>query len=305
MTVHRATPTRVHRSFFAMPVLLGLLMARAPVSATPAPQVNRDTERDAGADLLPEMANHRAALSARDGRTLFTWTGRVDREVLLVVRGREVVSRGFDAALPSRTRVNAALPRINSVVRVELFDGRGDVDVLEQPSARNGYQAVLRVRDPRAGADSYRFTAYLDDDRDGIGFRGENRGREHDRWERDRRTNGDWADNPRRGRNNDGQLGTAALQWSGRVDDVVEIHLSGRRVDAITRSGTHVSDVAANVRGRGLPNRNVRLHIDLHAGRGDITVVQQPSAWNGYTAVIRIYDPRSGAAFYDFTAYWD
>jgi hypothetical protein len=49
----------------------------------------------------------------------------------------------------------------------------------------------------------------------------------------------------------------------------------------------------------------VRLHIDLHAGRGDIVVVQQPSAWNGYTAVIRIYDARSGAAFYDFTAYWD
>ena len=301
MTVHRATPTRVHRSFFAVPVLLGLLMARTPLGATPAPQANhRDTERDVGADLLPEVVNHRAARSAGDGRTLFTWTGRVDREVLLVVRGREVVSRGFDAALPSRTRVNAALPRTNSLVRVELFDGRGDVDVLEQPSARNGYQAVLRVRDPRAGADSYRFTAYLDDDRDGIGFRGENRGRE-----RDRRADGDWADDPRRGRNSDGQRSTAALQWSGRVDDVVEIHLSGRRVDAITRSGTRVSDVAATVRGRGLPNRNVRLYIDQHAGRGDIVVVQQPSAWNGYTAVIRIYDARSGAAFYDFTAYWD
>ena len=86
---------------------------------------------------------------------------------------------------------------------------------------------------------------------------------------------------------------------------MVEIHLSGRRVDAITRSGTRVSDVAATVRGRGLPNRNVRLYIDRHAGRGDIVVVQQPSAWNGYTAVIRIYDARSGAAFYDFTAYWD
>jgi hypothetical protein len=285
-----------------MHMLLGLLMARTPLGATPTPQANRDTVRDAGADLLPEVANHRAPLSARDGRTLFTWTGRVDREVLLVVRGREVVSRGFDAALPSRTRVNAALPRTNSVVRVELLDGRGNVDVLEQPSARNGYQAVLRVRDPRAGADSYRFTAYLDES-DDVGFRGDNR--ERDRWERDRRTNGEWADDPRRGRNNDGQLGTAALQWSGRVDDVVEIHLSGRRVDAITRSGTRVSDVAETVRGRGLPNRNVRLHIDLHAGRGDIVVVQQPSAWNGYTAVIRIYDPRSGAAFYDFTAYWD
>jgi hypothetical protein len=267
MTLHRSMLSRVRRSVITMPVLAGLCIATSQAGALPAPQVDR----------------------GRGERTLFTWTGRVDREVLIVVRDREVQTRGFDAALPSRTRVNSALPRTGADVFVVVNDGRGDVDVIEQPSARNGYQAVLRVRDPRAGADVYRLTAYVFDGggRDWGWGRGGRRDRDDDRLDNDRRGGG------------------GSLSWSGRVDDVVEIQLSGRRVDAITRSGNRVSDVNTNIRGRGLPNRDVILSIDARSGRGDIAVVQQPSAWNGYTAVIRIYDRRSGAAYYDFTAYWD
>ncbi len=60
----------------------------------------------------------------------------------------------------------------------------------------------------------------------------------------------------------------------------------------------------ASIRGDGLPSRGVTVGIDRHAGRGSIRVVQQPSAWNGYTAVIRIDDPSGGASFYDFSAFW-
>jgi hypothetical protein len=216
-------------------------------------------------------------------RALFIWTGRVDREVLIVVRGRDVSTRGFDAHLPNRTRVNSALPRTSANVVVQLDDGRGDVEVIEQPSARNGYQAVLRVRDPRAGADRYRLTAGVDNRGDDVYY-----GRRDD----------DRGNNRRNG-------GAGALIWSGRVDDVVDIQISVRRADAITRSGVRASDVNANIRGGGLPNRNVNLHIDQRSGRGSISVVQRPSARNGYTAIIRIFDRRSGAAYYDFTAYWD
>ena len=283
MTLHRSISSRVRRAVITMPVLAALFVAVSHAGALPAPPLDR----------------------ARGDRTLFTWTGRVDREVLIVVRGRDVSTRGFDAALPSRTRVTSALPRTRAYVVAVLDDGRGDVDVIEQPSARNGYQAVLRVRDPRAGADSYRVTAYFDvrgdDDRDGRdGAWGRGGRRDGDAFPGGRRD----GDDDRRG-GNDRRGGAGALNWSGRVDDVVEIQFSGRRVDAITRSGNRVSDVNTNIRGGGLPNRNVTLRLDLHAGRGDIAVVQQPSAWNGYTAVIRIYDRRSGAAYYDFTAYWD
>lgn len=305
MTLHRSTSSRVRRSLITVPVIAGLFIAAPQAGATTAPS-----------------ADH-----PRADRALFTWTGRVDREVLIVVRGRDVSTRGFDAGLPSRTRVNSALPRTSANVVVELNDGRGDVDVIEQPSARNGYQAVLRVRDPRAGADTYRFTAYVDDrgydDRDG-----RNGGDDvYDRRDDDRRDKGNkgngggWGRGGRRdgepfpgngrgngrdnGGNNNQNGGAGSLNWSGRVDDVVEIQISGRRVDAITRSGVGVSEVNSNIRGGGLPNRNVNLRVDQRSGRGSIAVIQQPSAWNGYTAIIRINDSRSGAAYYDFSAYWE
>jgi hypothetical protein len=274
MTLHRSLSSRVRRSVITVPVCAGLFVAETRAGAVPAPQLDRSLP------VLEAVAARTSGFGA--DRALFTWTGRVDREVLIVVRGRDVSTRGFDARLPNRTRVNSALPRTSAHVVVQLNDGRGDVEVIEQPSARNGYQAVLRVRDPRAGADRYRLTAYVDNRGDDVYGR-----REDDRG--NTRRNG----------------GAGALSWSGRVDDVVEIQLSGRRVDAITRSGNRVSDVNTNIRGSGLPNRNVALYIDVHSGRGDIAIVQQPSAWNGYTAVIRIYDRRSGPAYYDFTAYWD
>jgi hypothetical protein len=279
MTLHRSLSSRVRRSVVTVPVCVGLFVAAAHAGAAhagaaPAPQA------DGISPVLEVVASRSAGYGA--DRPLFTWTGRVDREVLIVVRGRDVSTRGFDAHLPNRTRVNSALPRTSANVVVQLDDGRGDVEVIEQPSARNGYQAVLRVRDPRAGADRYRLTAYVDNRGDDVSGR-----RDDDR-----------GNNRRNG-------GAGALIWSGRVDDVVDIQISGRRVDAITRSGVRASDVNANIRGGGLPNRNVNLRIDQRSGRGSISVVQQPSAWNGYTAIIRIYDRRSGAAYYDFTAYWD
>jgi hypothetical protein len=296
MTLHRSPSSRVRQAAVTMPVLAGLLVAASQAGALPLPQA------DTPLSVIEAVAS-RASVGRAD-RALFTWTGRVDREVLIVVRGRDVRTRGFDASLPNRARVTSALPRNSGSVLVRLNDGRGDVDVIEQPSARNGYQAVLRVRDPRGGADNYRITAYWDD-RNGYDDRYDRRDRDdvYDRRDNDRGKighGGGW------GRGGNTQYGGGgSLNWSGRVDDVVEIQIAGRRADAITRSGIRVSDVNSNMRGGGLPNRNVNLRIDQRSGRGSIAVVQQPSSWNGYTAIIRINDSRSGAAYYDFTAYWE
>lgn len=329
MTLPRSLSSRIRSSVVTMSVIAGLFVAAKRAGATPAPQADRSSPvLEAVAARASVNDGKRYGDRSRGDRALFTWTGRVDREVLIVVRGREVRTRGFDAALPNRTRVSAALPQSSANVVVEVNDGRGDVDVIEQPSARNGYQAVLRVRDPRAGADNYRLTAYIDgrdevydrrdrdrdDDRgnngngggwgrggrrDGEPFPGNGRGNGRDNNRNDR--DGGYDDRGRNDRNG----GAGSLNWSGRVDDVVEIQISGRRIDAITRSGVRVSEVNANIRGAGLPNRNANLQIDQRAGRGSIAVVQQPSGWNGYTAIIRINDSRSGAAYYDFTAYWE
>jgi hypothetical protein len=259
-------------------------------------------------------------------RQLFTWTGRVDREVYITMRGRDVRTRGIDAELPNRARVNDALPRALGDVQVQLLDGRGTAQVIEQPSARNGYTTTIRVIDPRGGADSYRVAVYWigDDwyDRDRTRDRDRDRDRDSRRecgpdnmgrgggWGRGGRDT-DCAYRPGRGngnagrdRNDRGGSDERVLRWSGRVDDVVELRLAGRRVEAITRSGRRVEDVNSAVRGSGLPARDLTLTIDRHSGRGNVQVVQQPSAWNNYTAVIRIYDPQGGSSYYDFSAYW-
>jgi len=260
-------------------------------------------------------------------QALFSWNGRVDREVILVMRGRTVRVRGEDRRTNSNVRVAGAVPRARGDVIVRLQEGRGDVDVIEQPSARNDYQTTVRVRDPRGGDDRYRLVAYwLGDDR--FDDRRDN-SRDNDRRDRggewgvdDRHDNdrfpgkgrgkgrGNGRDDGRNGGRDDGRddgredTGSGVLRWSGRVDDVVEVRIRGRRVDVVTRSGQRVENVDFNIRGGGLPSRGVRVDVDEISGRGNVSVSQQPSAWNGYTAVIRINDSRGGAAFYDFAVCW-
>ena len=85
---------------------------------------------------------------------------------------------------------------------------------------------------------------------------------------------------------------------------MVEVRGQGRRVDYVTRSGATVRDVQTRVSGNGLPERDVSVTIRNSQGRGKIWVAQQPSARNGYTAVIRIQDPQGGFGYYDFQAAW-
>jgi hypothetical protein len=255
------------------------------------------------------------ARAASIERTLFTWTGRVDREVYITIRGRDVRTSGQDANLPNRARVDDALPRAGrGYVLVRLADGRGDVDVVDQPSARNNYQATVRVRDPRAGADNYRVIAYWSGDDRNDGRYDDRRDRDNNGWgwgrddrDRDNRDRDNRNDN--RGRDDDrwdnrGRTDAGMLRWTGRVDDVVELRISGRRVEAITRSGVRVSETNARFDGAGLPARPMSLNVDQYNGRGHVELVQQPSPWNGWTAVVRINDNRAGADFYDLTVRW-
>lgn len=244
-----------------------------------------------------------AAPTARaDGRTLLMWSGTVDREAIITMRGAFVDTRGdgFETYRDARVRVTEALPRVNGVVRVRV-DGRGDVDVIEQPSALNGYTARVRVRDRQSGADRYRLVFTWEgqptfDRRDR---------RDDERWD-DRRGDG-WGDRGRRGGRDDeyaGRTGAGALHWSGNVDDVAEIRIRGRRVEFYARSGRQLSNVEYDVRGAGLPQASMPLDLRRFAGRGNVTIAEFPRAYNDWTAVIRIEDLRSGPDRYDIDLRW-
>ena len=262
-----------------------------------------------------------APTARADGRTLYEWSGTVDREAIIIMRGAylETEGDGFESNREAQYRVNEALPRTNGTVSIERADGRGEVEVIQQPSLFNGYTARVRVRDRQSGADHYRLVVtwrgandydHRDGDRDDRG--GNDRGG-YDRGGNDRRDNGrdgygrDGYGRGDRGRGGDeggGHRDAGALRWSGQVDAVAEIRIQGRRVEYISRSGRSLYDVRYDVRGSGLPAYAVPLDLRRFAGRGNVFIAQYPQSWNGWTAVIRIDDSRGGADAYDFDLRW-
>ena len=242
------------------------------------------------------------------GRPLFDWSGRVDREVRITMHGRDARTQMNDRSpFPSsRLNVETALPQRDGRVSVRVQDGRGDVDVIQQPSARNDYTTIVRVVDRSSGADNYRLTAYWMPDEYGNGTWNDRDGYPNrpDR-DRDDRDNGNW------GRGNGGYGGWYGrgydrnlVRWTGDVDDALEIRIQGDRIDYQTLSGKAVRHVRADFVSGGLPRNDVQVFVTDQTGRGSVSVVQQPSSWNNYTAVIRVYDPRSGYGAYSFDLGW-
>ena len=274
-----------------------------------------------------------ATVAHADDRQLFVWSGTVDREAVIIMRGSRVETEadGFDGYSDARYRVREALPRAAGRVRVVRSDGRGEVEVIEQPSPFNGFTTRVRVRDRQSGADRYRLEAYWDgrgddglddgrfdrgDDRyDDARDRGHEMGGNDDPDDRRRgngrgkgrsngRGNGRFDDRNDRDRGIGDRRDAGTLRFSAAVDDVAEIRIRGRRVDFFTRSGRALHDVRYDIRGASLPRYALPLDLRRLNGRGNVTIVQYPRAFNNWTAVIRIDDSRGGADSYDIDLRW-
>jgi hypothetical protein len=94
------------------------------------------------------------------------------------------------------------------------------------------------------------------------------------------------------------------MTWSGRVDDRVQIRVSGRSARARVISGQRLRSVNSNFR-NSLPRRSVNVRVNKRDGRGSVRVVEQPNSRNNYTAVIEIDDDKGGADYYRFELSWD
>jgi len=262
-----------------------------------------------------------------DDRRLFVWSGTVDREAIIIMRGANLDTQGdgYESSRDARVRITEALPRTNGIVRVQIADGRGEVDVIEQPTAFNGYTMRVRIRDRQSGADRYRLIATWDGGRDVAGYgRGGDDG--YDRRDDDRDDRGGWGKGRGRGNGNGngngngrgngngngnrrddiglGARDAGGLRFRANVDDVAEIQIRGRRVNVITRSGRRLYDVHYDVRGAGLPDYARPLDLRRFAGRGNVVIAQYPREWNNWTAIVRIDDSRGGPDGYDFDLRW-
>jgi hypothetical protein len=228
------------------------------------------------------------------GQEVFEWTGRVDREVQISMRGNRLSTRsiGNNTETRERSRVFTPLPRQDGRVVAQLESGRGDVDVIQQPTASNGWTTVVRVRDTAGGSGMYRVAAYWESYANGE-YIGRGRGRGRDRGVYESRGNGQY-----------GQAGNSMLHWSGNVDGLLEIRIQNGRVSYRTLSGAQPTAIRANVGNVGIPRGSSAVSVQQNQGRGSVSVVQQPSSYNGYTTVLRVNDPQSGASYYDFDLYW-
>jgi hypothetical protein len=262
------------------------------------------------------------------GRELFEWNGAVDREKQIVMRGSQVWTNDVGRTEPraERARTYSSIPREDGRVVVRVVDGRGDVQVIQQPTSRNNYQTVVRVVDPRSGSDNYRLAAYWEGNGGGSSnggvysrdrdippghdrddnFPGRGRGRGHDR-DRDGDDDGRNGNNGNN-RNGNGSYGNgqygSMMHWSGNVDDELEIRLQSGRVEYRTLRGAQPTSIRATNGNMSMPRTNAQISVVQNQGRGSVAVVQQPSSSNGYTTVLRVRDPQGGYGYYDFDLMW-
>ena len=118
-----------------------------------------------------------AQYGRRDNNTrerILEWQGQVDREIRIQIDNRRasVIEVGSNERTRRRVNMYGSIPNRPGTLYVQVLQGRGRVDVIQQPSARNGYTAVIRLRDPDGGAARYRIAAYWEGDRWSRGRRG-------------------------------------------------------------------------------------------------------------------------------------
>ena len=99
-------------------------------------------------------------------------------------------------------------------------------------------------------------------------------------------------------------LRSGTVAWSGMVDGVDEVVISGSSASVRHVSGATPREVKASF-SAPVPRAPVNVSLISVNGRGVISVIQQPSAGNGYTAIVRIDDSaKGGDKRYEFTLRW-
>lgn len=138
--------------------LLAIPLAVTVAAGTAGAQYNGQRRDDPNQQRYPNQ-QQRVYGSQQE---LFEWSGRVDREIRIQAdrSNSSVLQVGNNERASGRVRTMNTLPPQEGTVTVQVLEGRGKVDVVQQPTARNGYTAIIRVRDPASGVGRYRVAAY-------------------------------------------------------------------------------------------------------------------------------------------------
>ncbi len=198
------------------------------------------------------------------------WNGRVDNQVRVFIQGnriwaQDLTNSGFQQGAVTW---NGSLPRRATTVTVNKQSGRGTAYVVDQPNASNAFTATVDISDPQGGAANYRLEMS---------------------WQ------GSSFVSP--------VYSSGRVSWRGRVDDRINIHISGSEVWEETLSGTPTFGATFNIQGY-LAASPGSIRANKRNGRGDVLVIQQPSMANGFVGIVQVRDPSGGADQYDIDISW-
>lgn len=94
------------------------------------------------------------------GRPGMSWSGRVDQDTIIYIHQDKARTDTITGHTTDHIRTDFWAPLPDRPVRVFLFNrqGRGFIQVIQQPSLDNGFTAAVEIRDPQAGHGNYNFT---------------------------------------------------------------------------------------------------------------------------------------------------
>lgn len=224
-----------------------------------------------------------AAQAQNAAQPQLVWEGEVDGACVLHVRGNriDIEDRQGRPVARERHRFFDILPDVRQDVRMDVAQGRDTVRILQQPAPANNYTLSVLVEDRPGGAALYSLAFY---------------------WRPGARSsfNDFFTTEPRRRNLNAGE---DRATWSGRVDDEAIVECSRNQCRASQTRGLPVERERFHFT-RALPSRELRVSLDDVQGRGEVQLMEQPSAGNNYTARVRVTDRPGGSADYAFSLYW-
>lgn len=99
-------------------------------------------------------------------------------------------------------------------------------------------------------------------------------------------------------------LKSGTVAWSGIVDGVAEIIISGGSASLRNISGEIAREVKSSFSAQ-VPRAPIAVKLLATTGRGTVEIAQEPSAANGYTTIVRVDDSaKGGQQRYEFTLRW-
>jgi len=246
-----------------------------------------DDRRDRRRDNW-EMRGRSADMGGGTGQ--LQWSGEVDNEVLVQVRGQRAASRVVrgQSVTGERIDLSTAMPRQAMNVRLEDVRGRGRIEIVDQPNSQNGFAAIVRVRDEGSGRSPHSFRLVWD----GGGINGN-----------------DSVLSP--SAPSDGRYRTQVpdqgfARWTGRIDGHARITIQGNRATSTTVTGQPVGGMNVDFGGGpGIPSRGLAdVQVRKLQGRGEVRVIETPTARNNSALIFEIDDNDGGADNYEVEITW-